>query len=145
MKTLLAPARAGRALGLLGHQARARGHDQRVVGERLAAGEVDRPGLDVDAVDPADHVVDAVVQLRAARAHEVLGAGHAEGDEEEARLVDVAVVLVDDGDLQVTLVEAAAQPVGHQRATGPPAQDDDAVHSASRARLAPFGAPPLGH
>ncbi len=46
----LHPAGAGKALGLLGHHPRARRDDQHVVVERVAVGEVDGVGVDVDTV-----------------------------------------------------------------------------------------------
>ena len=75
-----------------------RGHDEDVVGELLPVAEVDPACLQLDAVDGVDAVLDAAVQLAAAGADDVLGVGEPEGDEEEPGLVDVAVVLVDDGD-----------------------------------------------
>ena len=58
-------------------------------------------GVDVDAVDRRFDEVDAVVQLAAARADDVLGVGQPERHEQQTGLVDVAVVLVDDGDLHL--------------------------------------------
>ena len=51
--------------------------------------------------------------------------GEPERDEEQAGLVDVTVVPVDDVDLDLVRVEAAAQPVGGHRAARPAAQDHD--------------------
>jgi hypothetical protein len=50
-----------------------------------------------------------------------------EGDEEQARLVDVAVVAVYDVDLQLVLVVPAAQAVGEQRAAGAAAEDEESL------------------
>ena len=56
----------------------------------------------------------------------------AEGDEEKTGLVDVPVVLVDDGDLDLVPVVELAQAVRHQRAAGAAAQDHDPLrHGAS--------------
>jgi hypothetical protein len=55
----------------------------------------------------------------------VVGVGEPEGDEEQARLVDVPVVAVDDADSGLVGPEPAAQPVGDHRAAGAAAEDDD--------------------
>src|SRR6266542_4211136 len=68
---------------------------------------------------------DAAAQLAPAWPHDLLHVREPEGDEEQARLVDVPVVAVDDVDLGLVRVEAAAQPVGGHRAAGPPAEDHD--------------------
>ena len=50
-------------------------------------------------------IVDALVQLTVTLADNVVGIGQPERDEQQTRLVDVLVVLIDDVDLQlVTLV-----------------------------------------
>ena len=56
-----------------------------------------------------------------------VGAGEPEGDEEQARLVDVAIVLVDDGDLCLGLGIEAPQPIGGQRSTRSAAQDHHTI------------------
>ena len=122
---LLHPARTGQALGLLGHQAGAGGDDEHVVGERGAVGEVHLVGLDVDAVDGGLDEPDAVVQLPLPRPHDVLAVGQAERHEQQARLVDVAVVLVDHGDLGLVRAVEAPEAVGGQRAAGAAAEDHD--------------------
>ena len=48
-----------------------------------------------------------VVQLALPGPHDVVGVGEAERDEQQAGLVDVVVVLVDDGDLDVVAVVLA--------------------------------------
>ena len=68
---------------------------------------------------------DAVAELAPARPHDLLHVREPEGDEEQARLVDVPVVAIDDVDLGLVRVEAAAQPVGGHRAAGAAAEDDD--------------------
>ena len=50
-------------------------------------------------VDRTGGIVDSVVELAGSRAHDVLGVGQPERHEQQSRLVHVAVVLVDDGDL----------------------------------------------
>ena len=56
----------------------------------------------------------------------LVGLGQAERDEQQAGLVDVAVVAVDDDDLGRVAV-APAQAVGGQRAAGARAENDDPV------------------
>jgi hypothetical protein len=68
---------------------------------------------------------DAVTQLPPARPHNLLDLRQPEGDEEQARLVDVPVVAVDDVDLGLVGVEAAAQSVGGHRAAGAAAENHD--------------------
>ena len=69
-------------------------------------------------------------------AHDLVELGEPEGHEEEAGLVDVAVVAVDDVDLGLVVVEAAPEPVGGHRAAGAAAEDDDlrAPHNATPCR-----------
>ena len=136
MKTLLVPAGAGEALGLLRLQTRAGGDDEHVVGEDGAVVEQDLVALDADRVDLSLVEDDAVSQLPFARPDDLVQRGEPEGDEEQARLVDVAVVAVDDVDLGLVGVEAPAQPVGDHRAAGAAAQDDDPL-ARHRHRLAP--------
>ena len=75
---------------------------------------------------------------RAARPDDLVGVGEPEGDEQQARLVDVAVVAVDDVDLGLVGVEAPAQPVGDHRAARAAAEDDDPL-ARHGLRLAPAG------
>ena len=87
-------------LDLLGHDPRAGGEDELVVAEPLPVGE--RRPSDVASsirIDLADDELDAAVEQRALRPLEPFGALAAHGDVHEARLVDVAARLVDDGDL----------------------------------------------
>ena len=93
-------------------------------------------GLDVDVVDRGLDEVDPVVQLAVARSHDVLGVGQAERHEQQARLVDVAVVLVDHRDRGVVRRVEPAQPVGDQRAAGPATEDHDP--RGHRAKMAGF-------
>jgi DNA-binding transcriptional ArsR family regulator len=68
---------------------------------------------------------DAAVQLPPARADDLVDVGEIEGDEEQAGLVDVAVVAIDDMDLGRVRIEATAQPVRGHRAAGSAAEDHD--------------------
>ena len=122
----LVPARAGHALGLLREQAGAGGDDEDVVVEHRAVGEVDGTIAGLDPVDLGADEPDALVQLGAARPDDGVRVGKPERDEEQPGLVDVAVVLVDDGDRGV-IAEEPAEPVGDERPAGAPAEDDDAV------------------
>ena len=58
-------------------------------------------GAEIDVIDRALHIIDPVMELATSRPHDVLDVGKSEGHEEKPRLVDVAVVLVDDGDLDL--------------------------------------------
>ena len=69
--------------------------------------------------------VDSAPQLAAARADDLIDVRKAEGDEEEARLVDVAVVPVDDVDRGLVLVEAPAEAVCGHRPASSAAEDHD--------------------
>ncbi|HBX10276.1 MAG TPA: hypothetical protein DEG13_10915, partial [Candidatus Microthrix parvicella] len=60
--------------------------------------ELHRVGLDIDEFDGRLDKVDPSVQLARTRPHDLIGMGQCEGDEQDARLVDMAVVLVNDGD-----------------------------------------------
>ena len=133
---LLHPARSGQPFGLLGDEAGAGGDDEHVVVERRAVGQVHLLGVDVDVVDGRLVVVDAGVQLLAAGADDVLGVGQAERHEQQTRLVDVAVVLVDDGDRDVG--QLLAEPVRRQRAARTRSQDDNpCIHGSSFGRRRP--------
>ncbi len=121
----LVPAWAGHALGLLGLEAHAACHDEHVVGQHGSVVEQHLVPVDQDLRDLVlveDH---AVAELAAARTHDLLDRGQTKGDKEQAGLVDVLVVAVDDVDLGLVGVEAAAQPVGGHRAAGPAAEDHD--------------------
>ena len=74
--------------------------------------------------------------LALARPHDLVFVCESEGDEQQAGLVDVPVVAVDDVDLGVLGLEAAAQPVGGHRAAGAAAEDHDSFpgHDRSVAR-----------
>ena len=137
-KGALVPAGAGEPLRLLRLQTRSRGDDEHVVGEDRAVVEQELVPLDPDRVDLSLVEDDAVSQLPLARPDDLVQRGEPEGDEEQPRLVDVAVVTVDDVDLGFVGVEAPAQPVGDHRAAGAAAQDDDPL-ARHRLRLSLAG------
>ena len=87
---------------------------------------MDRARRGIDVVDLGEPELDAVVQLRAARADDLGRVGQAERDEQQTGLVDVAIVAVDDDDLDLVAARSA-QSVGGQRAAGSGAEDDDAA------------------
>ena len=124
---LLHPARAGESLGFLRDERRPGGDDEDVVGERGAVREVNGVRLHVDVFDGVLAVVDALAKLAAAGPHDVLRVGETERNEQEARLVHVAVVLIDDRDRDFVLGEGAPQPVRHERAARSGPEDDDAA------------------
>jgi len=64
-------------------------------------------------------------QLAPARPHDLLQLRQPEGDEEQAGLIDVPVVAVDDVDLRLVGVEGAAEPVGGHCPAGSAAEDHD--------------------
>jgi hypothetical protein len=68
------------------------------------------------------------MQLAVAWPGDLVRAGQAERHEQQAGLVDVPVVLVDDDDVGVARGQHPAQPVGQQRPAGPAAQDQDSPH-----------------
>ena len=80
----------------------------------------------VDVLDLGEAELDAVVQLRAARADDVGRIGQAERHEQQTGLVDVAVVAVDHDDLDLVAARTA-QSVGGQGAAGSGAEDEDAA------------------
>src|SRR5581483_10399936 len=116
---------------------RAAGDDEHVVVERRPVLESHPLRVDVDTVDGRLHELDAAMQLPAPRSHDVLDVGETEGHEQQARLVDVTVVLIDDGDRHVRAGEATAQPVGGQGAARTAAED----HHAGGHRADPNAAP----
>ncbi len=60
--------------------------------------------------------------------HHVVLAVHAEGDEQEARLVVVGFHGIDDRDLPLVGVEQAAQAIDDHRARRPGADDQQSLH-----------------
>ena len=105
-------------------------------GQHGAVVEQHLVALDPDRLDLVLVEDDAVAQLAPARPHDLVDVREPEGDEEQAGLVDVPVVAVDDVDLGLVGVEAAAQPVGGHRAAGAAAEDHDLLprHDRSFAR-----------
>ena len=145
MKTRSFQPGAGQALGLLGLQAHAGRDDEHVVGEHGSVVEQHLVALGPDFFDLVLMEDDAASQLAPARPHDLVHVREPERDEEQARLVDVPVVAVDDVDLGLVRVEAAAQPVGGHRAARAAAEDDDllpahdAPPASTSSRLAPRG------
>ena len=119
------PAGPGEALGLLGLKPAAGCDDQDVVGEHGPIVEEDLVALDPDLRDLVLMEDDAVVELPAAWPHDLVELREPEWHEEQAGLVDVPVILVDDVDLGLVGVEAAAQPVSRHRAAGAATEDHD--------------------
>ena len=96
----LVPAGTGQALGLLGLQAHAGGDHEHVVGEHGAVVEQHLVALGLDLVDLVLMEDDAVVAAGAGAGRTIsLELREPERHEEQAGLVDVAVVAVDDVDL----------------------------------------------
>ena len=140
----LPPAGPGEALGLLGQQRGPRRDHEDVVGDRLAAVQVDGVRRRVDVLDLGEAELDAVVQLRAARADDLGRIGQPERHEQQTGLVDVAVVAVDHDDLDLVAARTA-QSVGGQGAAGSGAEDEDAashVPSVASRRARVIGDPP---
>ena len=129
----LVPAGPGQALGLLGLQAGAARDDEHVVGQHRAVVEQHLVALDPDLLDLVLVEDDAVAQLPPAGPHDLIDLREPERDEEQAGLVDVAVVAVDDVDLGLVRVEAAAQPVGGHRAARAAAEDHDLLRETTHA------------
>jgi hypothetical protein len=133
VKTALVPTGGGHAFRLFRLQPHAARDDESVVGKHRSVHEQHLVALDPDLRDLVLVEDDASVQLTPPRPHDLVDVRQPERNEEEARLVDVTVVAVDDMDLRLVQVEAAAQPVRDHRAACSPAEDDDAVpaHAAS--------------
>src|SRR6266540_6317315 len=121
----LVPARPGHAFGLLRLQAHAARDDQYVVGKHRPVVEQHLVALDPDLLDLVLVEDDAVAELAPARSHDLVDLRQPERDEEQAGLVDVPVIQVDDVDLCLVGVEAAPQPVGGHRAAGAAAENHD--------------------
>ena len=97
---------------------------------RLAAGEVHDVVCGLDPVDLGDPELDPVVDLRVTGPDDLARVGQPERNEQQAGLVDVAVVAVDHRDLGGVAVDPA-QPVRGQRAAGAGAEDHDAMAHAN--------------
>ena len=122
-------------------QAHAARDDQHVVGEHRPVVEQHLVALDPDLFDLVLVEDDAVAQLAPPRPHDLSYLRESEGHEEQAGLVDVLVVAVDDVDLGLVTVEAVAQPVGGHRPTRSAAEDHDLF---PRHVLSPPGVNPQG-
>jgi hypothetical protein len=82
-------------------------------------------GVDVDTVDRGFDELDADVQLPFAGTHDVFAVRKAERHEEQTRLVDVPVVLVDHRYGRLFVRVQPPQTVGGQGAAGSAAEDHD--------------------
>ena len=92
-------------------------------------------GLDPVDLDLAE--LDPRAQLLTTRSDDPVRLLEAEGDEQQAGLVDMAVVAVDDGDLGLVSVEPL-KAVRDKRSAGPRFDDDDPVpHAQILCRAAP--------
>jgi hypothetical protein len=98
----------------------------------------DVPG-GLDALDLGEAELDPGVQLGVARPDDLVRIGQPEGHEQQPRLVDMAVVAVDDHDLRGMAVQAL-QAVGGQRPAGSGAQNDDAMAHVHTSTLCGTGA-----
>ena len=79
--------------------------------------------IDVDVVDRGLHELDADAKLPFARTHDVFGVRQPERHEQQARLVDVTVVLIDHSDDRVVEFVQTAQTIRGQRAARSAAED----------------------
>ena len=95
---LLTPTGPRQALGLLGQQSSAGRHDEHIEIKDGPVGQVDPVGVGLHGLNWALDVLDVVVQLVLSRPHDVVGSCQSERHEQQPRLVDVHVVLVDHGD-----------------------------------------------
>ena len=94
--------------------------------------------VDVDVVDRRLDELDALVQLPFAGAHDVFAVCQPERYEEQTRLVDVPVVLVDHRDGRRLKRVQPSKPVGGQRAAGSAAEDHDPRgHTTNLVGIAP--------
>ena len=134
----LAPAGSGQPFGVLGDEPCPGRDDQDVVPQQRAVLEEHPVLVDVHVVDGAAVVADRPVQLVRPGAHELVRRRQPERQEQQTRLVDVVVVLVDDGDLDVG-TEHPPQAVRRQRATGARAKDHDMFAHAAMFVGAPGG------
>ena len=98
-------------------------NDQHVIGDRALIAQMNKICIEIDMVDLALAVRDAIVQLGSARSDDLIESYRSKGNEQESWLIDVAVVLVDDGDFYVT--ERTPKPIRRERATGSGPKDHD--------------------
>ena len=75
--------------------------------------------------------VDALLELPGPGSDDVVRLGHAEGNEQQTRLVNVRVVLVHHGDLQVAGAVVASEAVRRERSAGAASEDHDASAQGS--------------
>jgi len=98
---LLHPPRPGESLGFLFDQDRAGCDDQGVVAQFGAVSQMHDVRLDVDALNWDQAELDSLVELVPPRTDDLGAVRQPERHEEQSRLVDVIVVLIDDHDLDV--------------------------------------------
>src|SRR5579875_2529494 len=104
------------------------GDDKVVVRELPVVGEEHSGGVGVHPVYLPEDEVYAVADETPTGLDQVPSPVGAEGDEQLPRLVDMVVVLVDDGDLPRRGVEPLAQPVGDRRPRSTSTEDEQSVH-----------------
>ena len=132
----LHPARAGEAVGLLREQPGAGRDHQHVVWDGRPVGQQDLVPVQVDAVHSGLPEGDTRTELAVPRPDQAAGLGLPERHEQQARLVDVLVIGIDDDDLGGA-AKHAAQPVGDQRPAGAAAQDHNPLAHDPRVRRVP--------
>ena len=129
------------ALGLLRLKRCAGGDHQHVVMHLDTVGEMNRVVDEIDALDLCETKIDAAAKLLVARPDDLLGLGEPERDEQQAGLVHVAVVAVDDRDARLIAV-LPLQPVRDQRPSGAPAENDDPVDPSHHPSWSAIRRPP---
>lgn len=100
--------RSGETLGLLGGEEGATGGDEHVVAQDAAVIEVHLSILDGDVVDGRSAELDPASQLGPTGAHQPIGSLRPERHEQQTRLVDVTIVLIDDDQFELVVGEAPA-------------------------------------
>lgn len=120
---LVHPPWSGQARRHLGNEGRAGGDDENVVTEQRPIGEVHLVRRDIDAVDLRLTEPDVAAELTLAGSYDVLAVRESERNEQQARLVDVAVVLIDDRQRHFVDWKEPAEAVGDERPTRSAAQN----------------------
>jgi hypothetical protein len=131
------PLRSEHPRRLVGTGRGAAGDDELVVAQRAPVDERDLAGLRVDAVDVAEHELDAVRDEGVPAASDLLRLDEPERQEEVARLVVVDVVLVDDGDAPLGGGEAVPQLVHDHGAGRARSQHHERPHGGGQAQKEP--------
>ena len=123
---LFSPPGTGKPFRFFGQQPGPACDDQDVMADLRTVFEVDRVRLDVHAFDFTCEEPYAVVKLVRTGADYVPGFGHAEGQEEQAGLIDVVTLAVDHGDLGIVAV-LPVETVRRQGTAGSGSDDRDAL------------------